>query len=403
MQLPSPSSFGAVLSGAAEEKLTYSALKSKYGEFSVPRAEILFGGAPLKCKQGVVGDISVELTSGFEASVARFRIFNLYNQITGKFDYDGVKAQVTLGNSLSVSLGYLNSMELVFVGFVAGLNFGYESGDLPYLEVTGMDVKGVMMSGSYAAQLPAECYSDAVKQVLQKAMYQTLAGSGAVTAVKVSDTPDKRTPAEKSGKASAGSMEMVCESDYEFVVKAAKRCNFEFFTERGTVYFRPAKPNKAPQMELTVGAGLLEFDIGYSITGLVGQVEARAADAGTGKLITAKKKWSNQISGDSKAKALVAKRQRVYLDSTITSKKDAAMRTDALAEKMSYRFGALECTCIGIPDLFPGRFVAIGGLGAPIANRFYVTTVIHSFSDVTGYRTRLLGEAEKISASPPSL
>lgn len=405
MPLPLPSVPGAALPSAGGQAPTYASLKKKYSEFSMPQAKIFFGGAPFESGRGLVGDISIELTSGVEASFARFRIFGLYNSLTGKFEYDGIKKQVTLGNSLTIRLGYLGRMEPVFAGFVAGLNFGYEAGGAPYLEVTGMDIKGVMMSGACAAQLPASSYGEAVKKILEKTVYRALLNNQAVSSIKVSDTPDKPPPSAGGAgqRASAASIEMVSESDYEFVIKAAKRFNFEFFTDCGTVYFRPAKQNKAVQMELTVGAGLLEFDIGYSLTGLFGTVEARAADAGSGKLISSKLKWNNKISEDSKAKALVSGRQKVYIDSTIASKKDADARAASLSELMRYRFGSLECTCVGIPELRPGRFVAIMGLGAPAANQFYVTTVIHNFSDTTGYRTRLIGEAEKIPTLPPLL
>ena len=43
------------------------------------------------------------------------------------------------------------------------------------------------------------------------------------------------------GTATDKTVEMVAESDYEFVVKAAKKYNYEFFVSGGNVYFRKAK------------------------------------------------------------------------------------------------------------------------------------------------------------------
>ena len=54
---------------------------------------------------------------------------------------------------------------------------------------------------------------------------------------------------------------MVAESDYEFVVKAAKKHNFEFFTECGQVYFRKAKSDTSILMEIGPATGMHSFDV----------------------------------------------------------------------------------------------------------------------------------------------
>jgi hypothetical protein len=64
-------------------------------------------------------------------------------------------------------------------------------------------------------------------------------------------------------------------------------------------------------------------------------------------------------------------------------------------DTMSYRFGTIDCTCVGIPELEPGRFIEITGLGSPAANKFYVTDVTHTFNEA-GYQTKLQGKAAKI-------
>ena len=63
---------------------------------------------------------------------------------------------------------------------------------------------------------------------------------------------------------------------------------------------------------------------------------------------------------------------------------------------MSYRLGSIEAECIGIPELLPGRFLRISGLGSPADNDFYLTSVIHEYRDDTGYRTRVIGKADNI-------
>ncbi len=382
----------------AAAPLSYSDLQTKYNDFAFPKAEILLNKKPLAAASGshfVVNDIHVEATSGFEASVARFRIYNVYDHKQGKFRYEEMKSQLFMGAPVTISLGYFDALETVFVGFVAGIAFGYAPDDLPYIEVSAMDVKSLMMGGTYSYQLTSKSYGEAVNEIFRRTGYAKLKAMGGITALNISDTPDKKTGTGNQ-KASAETIEMVAESDYEFVVKAAKKYNFEFFVDRGEVFFRKAKSITSTLANLGVSKGILSFHTEYSLTGIVGKIEARSMDAGQGKLISSSKKQSNKLSASGKAEGLVGKASKVYIDPSISSKEQADARVDSLMEQMSYRLGSLEADCVGIPDLAPGRFVAITGMGAPIDNNFYITTVTHEFTADGSYHTKLKACASEI-------
>lgn len=382
--------------------LSYQDLQEKYLDFSHPRACVYLGDTIFSSKGDdmVLSDIHVELTSGYEASVASFRIYDVYNTHTGKFRFSDVKKQVMMGNSVTITMGYMDTLEVVFVGFISGVAFGVEAEGLPYIEVTAMDVKGIMMGGNYATQLKATTYSAAVKEVLNRTGEGKLAQMGGITDVAVSNTPD--VDASMGGfekKSSPITVEMVNESDYEFVVRAAKRYNYEFFVDRGRVLFRPAKQDSSVLMDVGAGRGLQTFHIQYSITGVVGKIEARAMDPGKGEAISASSRFNNTISTANKAKQLVGKGTRVYVDASISSKEEAESRVAALMEQMSYRLGSLEARCVGIPDMVPGRFIQVSGMGAPVDNQFYLTTVTHDFSSELGFSTQIQGCAAKIQTS----
>ena len=425
---------------ATNSNLTYDKLRSQYYDFTFPLAEVSLGGRVFNSDSGdmIVNDIHVELSAGFEASVASFRISNVYDGDTG-FRFEQVKSQVLLGNSMSIKLGYLGHLETVFVGFVAGVTFGYEPGRMAYIEVTGMDIKGLLMGNTYAAQCTARTYSGAVKEVLERTGYKSLVSAGGVTAIEVDDTPDAQA-AGASGSAagigdvtsasgvtdaagitgatsaagitggtgitggiqqkeSAYTVELVSESDYEFVVKAAKKFNYEFFVDRGLVLFRKAKKETSTLATLGSGSGIESFQVEYSITGIVGEIEARAMDPGEGRVITAKDTYpgaTGAISTSSKAKSLVGSGKKVYIDPTIDSAAQAEARVASLKEKMSYRLGSLEADCVGIPELVPGRFIRLSGLGTPVDNDFYLTTVVHTFTSDGGFKTRIVGQANKV-------
>lgn len=386
---------------ADQQNLTYDKLKSKYYEFANPRAKIELDGKEFAGENGdmIVNDIHIELVSGFEASIASFRIYNVYDAESGEFRYDEISEQIVLGKSVVISLGYLNKLEKVFVGFIAGVDFCYEGeGHLPYIEVSAMDIKGIMMGGSYASQCTTDHYSGAVKEIFNRTAYQNLKSGGGYTDCRVDETADKKTGGDKN-KVSDYTVEMVSESDYDFVVKAAKKFNFEFFVDRGRIYFRKAKSNTTTLMTIGSGKGLRKFNVGYSLTGLVATVEARAMDAGQGKIITAKEKYpeaGKSISTGNQAKKLLGDGTKVYIDPTIKSQSQAEARAAALKEQMSYRLGNLEGTCVGLPDLVPGRFIKLSGLGGPTENRFYLTEVVHDFDDQRGFETRITGCANQV-------
>lgn len=372
----------------------FEELKKNYMHFQHPVAVIVINGQSLADeKKGYpVSDIRIDLTSGFEASVAEFSVYGVYDESAGRFEFPSGKVKLQLGCRAEVYLGYSEEAKCVFVGVITGLNYLFEKNDVPCVRVTAMDVKGIMMAGSYSTQLKAKNYADAVKEILEKTAYEKLGAQGekVITDISIDVTPDKQralTGAETG--AEDKTIEMVAESDYEFVVKAAKKHNFEFFTECGRVYFRKAKSNTSILMEIGPATGMHSFDVSYDLTGLVEKVVVRGMDVSKAKLISAQKKFSNKISAGSRAKPLLKNSQKVYIDATISSREEAEDRADSLMETMSYRYGTLECELVGIPELLPGYFIQLTGLGEPAENTFYVRRICHILGKDGCYDTRI--------------
>ena len=88
--------------------------------------------------------------------------------------------------------------------------------------------------------------------------------------------------------------------------------------------------------------------------------------------------------------------QKVYIDSTITSKQEADDRVDSLIEAMSYRYGTLECELVGIPELLPGYFITLTGLGDSLRNKFYIHRVRHILDKNGHYDTRITAVSASI-------
>jgi hypothetical protein len=378
--------------------LDYGNLKSEYDGFKEPLAVIRVNDSRISDskKKFVIGDINVDLTSGFEASMATFCIYNCFDMDSRKFMVSDLKKYICLGSEVTISLGYAELVKAVFTGFISKVNYIYDKDDLPHVMITCMDAKAVMMSNCYCTQLISQNYSDAINEIMQRASYVKLQNMGIIKTLSVAATPDKSAVASSSGGDTDSTIEMVNESDYEFIVRAAKKFNYEFFIDCGSLIFRKAKSGASTQLELTTDCDIYSLDVQYDCIGIAGTVVVRGTDINKAKLIETKKKNNNKFSIGNYAKQLIKNNQKTYVDATIQSQSDADYRAEYLMDNISYRFGTLECECIGIPDLKPGSFIEVKDMGEGISNIFYVVNIVHIFVQDEGYRTRIIGKTNTI-------
>lgn len=373
----------------------FTQLRKQYENFSYPFSVVEINNKDIsKDKNGLaVSDLNIELTSGFEASIASFTIYNCYNRHNSQFEITKVKKYIMIGSLVKIFLGYGRSCREVFRGFISGIRFFSNEYEIPGIEITAMDVKGVMMANNNSYQLKAEYFSDAVREILQKKAYTGLKTASVINKLDISATPDKTSPAAGQTKASDRTVEMVCESDYEFVVKAAKKYNYEFFSLGGTVYFRKAKENKDILLEAAPNTGLKGYEITYDITGQTEAIEVRSMDPGKAQLISTQSRVNQKISQQNQAKNLIKQSKKSYIDPTVSSQKEAQYRLDYLKEEMMFRFGNLEAEFIGLPELVPGRFIKMKELGNMVSNTFYLVSVTHKMDTESGFVTYIKGRA----------
>ncbi|MCR5790491.1 MAG: hypothetical protein K6G83_11450 [Lachnospiraceae bacterium] len=364
----------------------FGALKSAYEDFQEPVVKLMINGMDVTEKEKSLKIIrtEVELSNGFEAGIATITLAGNYDKDARLFKIDKVKKYLFLGSTVILYLGYAKSVREVFRGFIARIHFiipkDYEE-DIPSIEIAAMDAKGVMMANRHSKRLKATSYSDAVKEVLKANAFLSQKDDKNMdfTDMTISDTPDKKKNSD--GKTSDKRVEMVEESDYEFIVKAAKKFNFEFFIVGKNLYFIEAKKNTTPLITLTPFTGLKSIDIGYDISGLVRSVEVRNIDMEQGKYVGEKRNLKSKISLGNKAKPLVEKQSLVYLDPTAMTQEEAGYRAAYLKDTVDYRLGSVVAEFIGIPELVPGRFITLHGFGKPADNTFYLTSVRHIVSD----------------------
>ena len=360
--------------------MDYNSIREKYGYFRHPIIEIQVGEVSLtageKRKKAIgVSNVSIDLSAGFEASQAVFRLYNVYDYDTTEFNFDSVKNFILLGSPITIYAGYDTTVMEVFRGVITKVGFFVEEDDVASIQVTAMDIKSIMMSNRYNKRLKAKYYSDAVKEIFDQNIYQSLIDKGAFSGISVDTTPDKGVGVAPAPGASENdtdkTIEMVGESDYEFVVKVAKKFNFDFFVANGKIYFRPAKSDLTKQITITPDANIRRMSVEYDMTGLVEEIVVRGLDVGKAK----------QVS--------------VYIDPTVSDNSEAGYRANYLYENISYRYGSLELDIAGIPDIQPGKYIKISDLGTAASNEFYVQSVRHTFSADGAFMTHIEGKTDK--------
>ncbi len=380
-------------------------LYTKYEGFYKPVAIVELGGQDIeehkKHKVNAV-DITVSLTSDLKASMATFLLVNTYDTNNGYFRSKELKKFISLGTDVTIYMGHASSVTEVFKGYIAAVDFRYDF-DAPSeagIMITAMDVKGIMMANNYTKRLQANYYSDAVKEILDQQVYQKLKENGTIKDITIADTPDKPGGGAAPGAPGGGNtdirIEMVAESDYDFVVRVAKKFNYEFFTLGGNVAFRKAKLNTQPLAEIKPGYAIVSYNVGYDITGVVGEVKVRTLDIGKGTRIESKKKNANKFSLGSKAKPLISSQAYVYIDSSIETQQDAENRAEYILEDISYRLGHLRMMLRGMPEFVPGRFITLKNFGDAVSNNYYITDVTHEYMAGGKYYTIIEGKASTL-------
>lgn len=405
--------------------INYTQLYKQYDGFRHPVIEIEVDGNRLSdaTKTRIaISDITIDISAGFEASQAVFCLYNVYDPLNTAFDFKSARKFILLGSAVKIYLGYNSIATTVFAGVITKVDFFYEENEYPGIRVTAMDVKAVMMANNSSKQFKANTYSEAVKEIFDQSIYQTLRGDGAISELTILSTPDggaadaatsavgslipgagsltggasqagEAATQQAAAKMTDKSIESVGESDYEFVVKVAKKYNMDFFVSAGQVVFRSAKSDTNTLMEITNEMPIKALNVEYDLTSQVGVVEVRGLDAGKAKVLTGKQKNSNKLSQGSKAKSLISGTSYVYLDPSASSTEEAQYRAKYIQEDRTYRLITLDLTIVGLPELLPGRFIDLKGFGTGVDNTYYIHSIKHTMDSDGLFLSRITGKA----------
>ncbi len=350
-------------------------LAKKYNGFQKPLVMIKVNSAEIDKETLLINKVTCGLTAGYEASYCSMEIEaigNVYEDGKGLKLNDKIDV-FELGSKLEVSMGYhdKSTLELVFVGYVTKLEFNYDNRDRTIYQIEAMDCKTFMMDVRRSeTKSDVKKFTDGVVSVLDKY-------SPFYDEVAIEPTKDELTK----------SLEQFNESDYEFIVKIAKKINYLFFIIKNKVIFKHQLSLKEICLTVSPGPHLTFFKRVVTLNEqikkvivinndekdptnlIVGSAEDVAAVGSGSKGAT---EVSKAINGDSM--------ERIIVDHDATSVAIANMMAKSKLEALSMRFVTGEFEIQGIPDVEPGKFAIVEGLEKRYNGEYFLTQVTHEWN-----------------------
>lgn len=345
--------------------LKYEDLSKKYREFDVATFKLKIGGKDVPLKDVTIDNIEVSISTGFEASMCSFDVYEIYDLDERSFNSSMMKSFFTLGKEVEISLGYIETT-LVFKGYIETIKNIFSDYSYPYLSVECLDVKGLMMHGTKSEVMNLDAFSDAVNKILGN---YSLVGSKSV------DQCTKLTREIQQNN----------ETDYAFLCRVAKKINYEFFVLQGKVYFRkPTYSEQSPQIIFEWGQMLLAFTQTKTLSKYVNKVTVKGYNDAEHKVIESTASAPIKIgSGSSKPDKFssdLKSSTSVILDMEINTVEEAKERAEAELNRRSLNFITGFGKCVGFPELVPGKYIEIKSFDGDVDNKYYVTRVVHKIN-----------------------
>ncbi len=352
---------------------TVKSLKKKYSEFNAPTVEIKVNGTDiLTKKKGVVTDLCVELTAGYEASGASFDVVQQYDSEQSDFKKDGPGPSLEVGAKVEISVGYI-ALEKIFGGLISEVTLRFDMDEEPTIHVECVDAKIEMMKNQRVEVRQEKDVTKLVSALLGSSPVSGYLGSKEIKVTKQAEIP----------------LRMNQETDYDYIVKLAKYLGCEFFIVAGTVYFREPPSSASAIMTVNMQDEIVS-SASFTMSGaqLVESVSVLGIDPAKDEMMEGKAKTTGKYSAASGGKQMIGGSVKTFVDPYAKTKADLNERAKTLLADFNGGFGRLEMRLQGIPEIVPGRSITLTGFAADMNKTFYITKVVHQLGE-EGFATNL--------------
>lgn len=350
-------------------------LRQKTGNFMIPDFSIEIDGNQIRrsSKQGTLYIDSVRLKLSADAAGSlTFDVLNAYDLEARSFS-DKVKELLKPGKQIKAKFGYAGELLDLFSGYIYSVN--YEYSDTPRLSVTAMDLIRLMQENDGGGRIyTGKSYTEIFQEVMKRyrSMYKELKTDAPVNATEMRQMTQKG-------------------NDYTFVkdILCKMECR-DFLVLAGKVYFMDALRKKPSVLSLEWGRDLLSFSCEKNYVYETVKVQMIDSDKKTTLLekeITLEAKHQKRVMPSPTLKC-------VTLDSEGDAQQVGLQAQKALDEEKQKM---VQCsgTCIGIPQIVPGRCLTICKLDKWLDGTYEILSVEHCIGE-DGYTTQFeLGGKEE--------
>lgn len=339
----------------------YQTLAKKYDNFTTPVFRFWVNGKnPLAGQSFQVEDVTVSLSLDQAGSV-QFTIINAFQLNTRRF-VDAAKDAFHLGSIIKVDFGYGSNLKCLFLGYISEIGLDY--GNMPVISITAFDLIRLLMETERNKRVyTISSYSQTLKELLDqyKEFYEKI----------------------EIEQANAGSKEeqlVQIGSDYQFIKGVlCSKAGKEFLVEAGTVYFRTPDKEKKVAVSLKWGEGLETFQERKKQCNQLIRVYGRAENR------------KEQISAEVKARETDSS-DRIFVlkeleRNNLIGEEKVRKEAERLAMKQTKQSNRGSGSCVGLPELLPGRILELGNLDQTTPKTCYITGVRHSIGS-SGYTTQ---------------
>lgn len=348
---------------------TFGALQTLYQNFSRPGASIKVNGMNIVGLPGFqVTDITVSQTISDKAGTATFSLVNCYDRVLHCFNKVIDKVMV-LGSKVEVALGYCSVYMPVFKGYISSISWNFDAENGASCRVTCMDARKLMMEDHIDAKRSFDM-SKSFNSVMGDIVgpYSTLCSLETSSAIMES--------AEQTIHPAPG------QSVYNFIKEnlvARGALKKEFFILGERLYYRPARSQLIPIMSIGLGTGLLSF--GYSAEYLNKEINVIGYNGDKKEAV----KCSDTVKSSEKQTNLY-KTKHTIIKADIKTRAQAVKEVTRVMLEQKQRKMEGSGSCVGMPQIVPGRFIRITGLDSRVDGLHYITEATHKLS-MSGYTT----------------
>lgn len=342
---------------------TYASLSSSYGDFKAPAAVVTLGD------DDVVKDLGCRIQR-IEAALSRgepcrvdIELWDCYDMAAHSLKA-GFKSAAGLGSGVEVELGYKSSLTKVFAGYLEGITLELGAEEAYVIHLEGCDALKLLKENTRCRMFTGTSHSDVVSEILGEYSWVCSFDCSSTTSLEEEESWWQRG------------------SDYEFIAnEMAGRHNpgYEFYVELGTAYFAEKSDGEAV-VTLKPGEGIQELSVNWKYLNKKIQVQgiSQIHQCFLGE---------STVTGSHISDSAGEGEEYHCIPQADTGDKAAGLAA-ALGEKQKEAALEFSLTTPGLPQLIPGRAVALEGLDGWVNGAYFITEAIHTL-DEKGYRTTI--------------